>query len=162
MGVHAANLIVQTMETHVDNSQVFEGCMMSMCELASRGEEIKRAITANKIVGTVFDAMNTHAKASSLRRASLKLLLAMLDNRPSPVQRALMTEIAAMEKEMGQAQGRTGMIADTLDRQQQSFSAKEIKLLGYIVDKASTMTGMKEEDDDDNADADVSWIHNKA
>ena len=34
-------------------------------------------------------------------------------------------------------------------------------VLEKVVDKAATMVGLKEEDDDDNADADVSWIHKK-
>jgi len=34
-------------------------------------------------------------------------------------------------------------------------------VLEKVVEKASTMLGVKEEDDDDNADADVSWIHKK-
>lgn len=163
MGVHAANLIVQTMAAHLSNPAVVEGCVSSLCELASRGEEIKRAITSAKIIGTIFEAMHTHSKCMTLRVASLKFLLAMLENRPSGhVSRALQTEIAAKEKEMGQEQGRPGMIADTVERQRQMFTEKQAGKLNHLIDKAATMTGLKEEDDDDNADADVSWIHNKA
>ncbi len=51
---------------------------------------------------------------------------------------------------------------ETVDQQRrQSFSDKEILVLERIVDKAANMIGIKEEDDDDNADADVSWIHKK-
>ena len=50
---------------------------------------------------------------------------------------------------------------ETVDQQRQNFSDKEILVLEKVVEKASTMLGVKEEDDDDNADADVSWIHKK-
>ena len=38
---------------------------------------------------------------------------------------------------------------------------QQLKDLDKIVDKAKTMISLKEDDDDDNADADVSWIHQK-
>ena len=163
MGVHAANLIVQTMQTQVSNAKVTEGCMNALTELSTRGEEIKKAVTGAHTVSTSFEAMETHAKASSLRVSALKFFLALLESRPSDsVRRALVNEIAAKEKEMGMEMGRTGIIQDTLDRQRHAFNVKEQDVLEMIVRKASTMTGIKEEDDDDNADADVSWIHNKA
>ena len=117
-------------------------------------EEIKKTVTAMKTVGTLFKAMEMHRKVGTLRKASLKFLLTMLENRPSAVQRNLMSEIAIKEKE-------TGLIQETIDRQRQNFSDKEILVLEKVVDKAATMVGLKEEDDDDNADADVSWIHKK-
>lgn len=52
-------------------------------------------------------------------------------------------------------------VQETVDEQRRTFSDKEILVLEKIVEKAANMVSLKEEDDDDNADADVSWIHKK-
>jgi len=154
MAIHAADLIVKTMEMHHNSAGAVEGCANALAELSTRGEEIKRAVVGARTISTMFDAMGTHEGSASLRKAGLKFFLSMLENRPPALMRALMSEIAVKERE-------TGLIQNTLESQKASFSPKDMDTLEKIVKKAEFMTGLKEEDDDDNADADVSWIHKK-
>jgi len=154
MAIHAADLIVKTMQVHSGNAGVVEGCATALTELATRGEQIKVALTKAQAVTQLFDTMIMHRDVLTLRDAGVKFFLVMLDSRPAQLQRAQMSEIAGKEKA-------TDFIAETLELRKANFTDKENVLLGKIIDKATMMTGLMDEDDDDNADADVSWIHKK-
>jgi len=158
--LNAANLVMSALDNHKDQGTVLVACAAALRQLAKQGEDVKVAMIKAGCVTKCFVAMGTHQQNQDLLVAMVQFIVELFTDRPPALGRAIISEIAIQERSNEIGMGSIeGLLMDGEHRA--LFDDKELKDLDKIVDKAKTMISLKEDDDDDNADADVSWIHQK-